>query len=68
LEFIDLLLAHNTYLSPVAENIEAGVQGPNKTQRESEADHEWIVSTLHPVGRNLAVYLHQIIPSGKLPW
>jgi len=45
LEFIDALLADNTYLSLVAQNVEAGVHGPNPTQRESEADHEGLVST-----------------------
>jgi hypothetical protein len=40
LVFIDSLLAHNKYLFPVAERVEAGVGGLNPTQRESKADNE----------------------------
>jgi hypothetical protein len=65
LEFIDSLLADNKYLFPVAERVECGVCGPNRTQRESEADNEWLASTLHPGGGNPAVYLHQILSLGE---
>jgi len=64
-EFIDSLLADNKYLFPVAERVEGGVGGPNPTQRESKADNEWLASTLLPGGGNPAVYLHQILSSGK---
>jgi hypothetical protein len=65
LEFIDSLLADNKYLFPVAERVEGGVCGPNRTQRESKADNEWLPSTLLPGGGNPAVYLHQILSSGE---
>jgi len=65
LEFIDSLLAENKYLFPVAELVEGGVRGPNPMQRESKADNEWLASTLLPGGGNPAVYLHQILSSGK---
>ena len=65
LEFIDSLLADNTYLCPIAERVEGGVRGPNPTQRESQAGNEWLASTLLPGGGNPAVYLHPILSSGK---
>jgi hypothetical protein len=65
LEFIDFLLADNKYLFPVAECVEGGVCGPNPTQRGSKAANDWLASTLHPGGCNPAVYLHQILSSGK---
>jgi len=45
LEFIDLLLADETYRLPVAERVQGGVLGPNLTHRESKADNEWLTST-----------------------
>jgi hypothetical protein len=65
LEFIESLLADNKYLFPVAERVEGGVRGPNPRQRESNADNEWLVSTLLPGGGNPTVYLHQILSSGE---
>jgi len=65
LEFIDSLLADNKYDFPVAEHVEGGVCCPNRRQRESKADNEWLVSTLHPGGGNPAVYLLQILSLGK---
>jgi len=65
LEFIDSLLADNKYLFPVAEHVEGGVHGPNPTQRESQADNEWLASTLLSGGSNSTVYLHQILSSGE---
>jgi len=65
LEFIDSLLADNMYHFPVAERVEGGVRGPNRTQRESKAANEWQASTLLPGGRYLALYLHQILSSGE---
>jgi hypothetical protein len=65
LEFIDSLLADNKYRFPIAECVEGGVQGPNPTQRESIAANEWLVSSLLPGESNPAVYLHQILSSGK---
>jgi hypothetical protein len=65
LEFIDSLLADNKYLFPVAEHVEGGVRGPNPTQRESEADKEWLPSTLLSGGGNPAVHLHPVLSSGE---
>jgi len=67
LELTDSLLADNKYLFPVAEHLEGGVRGPNPLQRDSEADNEWLASTLLPGGTNPAVYLRQILSSGELP-
>ena len=64
-EFIDSLLADNKHLVPVAECVEGGVCGPNPTQRMSKAANEWPLSTVLPGVSNPAVYLHQIISSGK---
>jgi len=65
LEYIDSLLADNMYLFRIAEHVEGGVCGPNPMQRESKAANKWLASTLHPVGSNPAVYLHQILLSGE---
>jgi hypothetical protein len=65
LEFIDSLLADNTYLFPVAGHVEGGVCGPNPTQRELKADNESLASTLLHGGSNPTVYLHQILSSGE---
>jgi len=65
LEFIDSLLADNKYIFPVAESAEGGVRGPNRTHRVSKADNEWLASTLLPGRSNPAVYLQQILSSGK---
>jgi hypothetical protein len=54
-ESIDCLLADNKYLFPIAENVEGGVRGPNRMQRESKAANEWLASTLLPGGSNPAV-------------
>jgi hypothetical protein len=67
LEFIDSHLADNKYLFPVAEHVEGGVCGPNPTQTVSKAANEGLASTLLPGGSNPAVYLHQILSSGKYP-
>jgi len=56
LESIDSLRADNKYLFPVAECVEGGVRGPNRTQRESTADNEYLASTLLPGGSNPAVF------------
>jgi len=64
-EFLDSLLADNNYLFPVAERVEGGVRSPNPMQRESKAANKSPASTLLPGGRNPAVYLHQILSSGK---
>jgi hypothetical protein len=65
LQFIDSLLADNKYLFPLAQGVEDGVRCSNPTQRELKAENEWLVSTSHPGGSNSAVYLHQILLSGK---
>jgi hypothetical protein len=65
LEFIDSLLADNKYLFPIAESVEGGVRGPNPTQRQSKAANEWPESTLLLGGSNPAVYIYQILSSGK---
>jgi hypothetical protein len=65
LEFIDSLLADNTYLFPIAERVEGGIRSPNPTQRESKAANEWLVSTLLLGRRNRVVYLHPISSSGE---
>jgi len=65
LEFIDSLLADNKYHFPVAEGVEGGVCSPNPTQRVSKAAEEWPVSTSLPGRSTPAVYLHQILSSGK---
>jgi hypothetical protein len=65
LEFTDSLLADNKYHFPVAELVEAGVRGPNPTQRKSKAANEWPASTLLPIRSNPADYLHQILSSGE---
>jgi len=65
LEFIYSLLANNKYLIPVAESAEGGVRSRNPSQRVSKATTEWPASTLLPGGTNAAVYLHQILSSGK---
>jgi len=65
LEFIDSHLADNKYLFLVAEPFGRGVRGPNQMQRESKADNEWLVCTVLPGRRNSAVYLHQMLSSGK---
>jgi len=64
LEFIDSLLADNKYFFPVAELVKGGVRSPNPTQRESNADSDWLASTVLPGGDNPAVYLHQILSLG----
>jgi hypothetical protein len=63
LEFIDSLLADNKYRFPIAERVDGGggVCGPNRTQSQSKADNEWLVSTLPPGRGNPAVNLHQIL-------
>jgi hypothetical protein len=64
-EMVDSLLADNQCLFPVAELVEGAVRGPNPMQRESKADTEWLASTLLPGGSDPAVYLHQLLSSGK---
>jgi hypothetical protein len=59
LEFINSLLADNTYLFPIAEHVEGGAHRPNLTQRVSKPTNQWPASTLPPGASNPAVYLHQ---------
>jgi hypothetical protein len=65
LEFIDSLVADNKNLFPVAERVEGGVRSPNRTQRESEDDNQWLGSTLLLGRGNPVSYLHQIISFGE---
>jgi len=65
LEFIDSLLAENTYHFPVAEIVEGDVCDPNPVRRESTAANKWPASTLHPGRSNPRVHLHQISSSGE---
>jgi len=64
-EFIDSCLADNKYHVPVAEHVEGGVCGPNRTQRVSNAANQLPASTLLPGRSNARVYLHQILSSGE---
>jgi hypothetical protein len=44
LELIDSLVADNRYPFPVVECVEGGVRRPNPTERESNADNNWLES------------------------
>jgi hypothetical protein len=50
---------------PISERVKGGLRSPNQTHRESKAANEWLASTILPGGNNPAVYLHQILSSGK---
>jgi len=65
LEFIDSLLAVNMCRCHVAEHVEGGVGGQNRTPRQSKAATEWPVSSLLLPKSNPAVYLHHISSSGE---
>jgi len=58
LQFVDSLLAENTYFFPVEERAEGVVRSPNPTQWESKAAKVWPASTLLPGGSNPAAHLH----------
>ena len=66
-EFLHSSLAYDDYLFPVAERVEGGVCGPSPTQRKQKAGNQWAESTGFSGRSNRAVYLHQIVSSGKSP-
>ena len=68
LDFFDSLLAHDNFLSPVAEHVDGGVCGPNAMQRVSKAATKRPVSTSPPGQSNPRVYLHQILSLREKPW
>jgi hypothetical protein len=67
LKFIDSLLADNKYLYQIADHVESGVRGPNPTQRGSNAENKWLVSTILPSRSSPVVYVHQSLLLGEYP-